>query len=207
MPTELAPDQLKLVIESVLFVADGPVELRTLARLTEQTPEAISQALEELGATSRERGVRIQRTGQSAQMVSAPETASYVQRYLGIDENQRLSPVVLVTLTVIAYKQPVTKGEVERILRKNCDYSVMVLKARDLINEVGRTDGPGRPYLYGTTFKFLEHFGLEKPEDLPPLPELEIAAALVAENGNGASQEPLPDTDDEAFAEAEMPGA
>ena len=204
MPTELDPDQLKLVIESVLFVADGPVELRTLARLTEQTPEAISQAIEELGATSRERGVRIQRTGQSAQMVSAPETASYVQRYLGIDENQRLSPVVLVTLTVIAYKQPVTKGEVERILRKNCEYSVMVLKARDLINEVGRADGPGRPYLYGTTFKFLEHFGLEKPEDLPPLPELEVAAALVAENGGGAIEEAPAEVLDEepAFAEA-----
>jgi len=210
MPTELDPDQLKLVIESVLFVADGPVELRTLARLTEQTPEAISQATEELGATSRERGVRIQRTGQSAQMVSAPETASYVQRYLGIDENQRLSPVVLVTLTVIAYKQPVTKGEVERILRKNCEYSVMVLKARDLINEVGRADGPGRPYLYGTTFKFLEHFGLEKPEDLPPLPELEVAAALVAENGGGATEgAPAEVLDEEpAFAEAaEAPGA
>ena len=209
MPTELDPDQLKLVIESVLFVADGPVELRTLARLTEQTPEAISQALEELGATSRERGVRIQRTGQSAQMVSAPETASYVQRYLGIDENQRLSPVVLVTLTVIAYKQPVTKGDVERILRKNCDYSVMVLKARDLINEVGRTDGPGRPYLYGTTFKFLEHFGLEKPGDLPPLPELEVAAALVAENGDGATEAASAEVLDEdpTFAEAaEAPG-
>ncbi len=209
MPAELDPDQLKLVIESVLFVADGPVELRTLARLTEQTQEAISQAIEELGATSRERGVRIQRTGQSAQMVSAPETASYVQRYLGIDENQRLSPVVLVTLTVIAYKQPVTKGEVERILRKNCEYSVMVLKARDLINEVGRADGPGRPYLYGTTFKFLEHFGLEKPEDLPPLPELEVAAALVAENGGGATEGvPAEVLDEEpAFAEAaEAPG-
>jgi segregation and condensation protein B len=208
MPTTIEPDQLKLVIESVLFVADGPVELRTLARLTEQTPEAISQAIEELGATSRERGVRIQRTGQSAQMVSAPETASYVQRYLGIDENQRLSPVVLVTLTVIAYKQPVTKGEVERILRKNCDYSVMVLKARDLINEVGRTEGPGRPYLYGTTFKFLEHFGLEKPEDLPPLPELEVAAALVMENGASAIEgAPAEVLDDEpAFAEAEAPG-
>lgn len=210
MPTELDHDQLKLVIESVLFVADGPVELRTLARLTEQTPEAINQAIEELGATSRERGVRIQRTGQSAQMVSAPETASYVQRYLGIDENQRLSPVVLVTLTVIAYKQPVTKGEVERILRKNCEYSVMVLKARDLINEVGRAEGPGRPYLYGTTFKFLEHFGLEKPGDLPPLPELEVAAALVAENGGGATEEAPAELLDEepAFAEAaEAPGA
>jgi segregation and condensation protein B len=215
----LDPQLLKLVIESVLFVADGPVELRTLARLTEQTPEAITQAIEELSATSRERGVRIQRTGQSAQMVSAPETASYVQRYLGIDENQRLSPVVLVTLTVIAYKQPVTKGDVERILRKNCEYSVMVLKARDLINEVGRADGPGRPYLYGTTFKFLEHFGLEKPEDLPPLPELEVAAALAAEtaeNGNGVSEETDGDEpaltgvadEDPAFAEAaEAPGA
>jgi segregation and condensation protein B len=209
MPAELDPNQLKLVIESVLFVADGPVELRTLARLTEQMPEAIGQAIEELGATSRERGVRIQRTGQSAQMVSAPETASYVQRYLGIDENQRLSSVVLVTLTVIAYKQPVTKGEVERILRKNCDYSVMVLKARDLINEVGRADGPGRPYLYGTTFKFLEHFGLEKPEDLPPLPELEVAAALVAEDGGAAIEgAPAEVLDEEpAFAgAAEAPG-
>jgi segregation and condensation protein B len=219
MPTELDPQLLKLVIESVLFVADGPVELRTLARLTEQTPEAITQAIGELSATSRERGVRIQQTGQSAQMVSAPETASYVQRYLGIDENQRLSPVVLVTLTVIAYKQPVTKGDVERILRKNCEYSVMVLKARDLINEVGRADGPGRPYLYGTTFKFLEHFGLEKPEDLPPLPELEVAAALAAENaenGSGVSEETDGDepaltgvaSADPAFAEAaEAPGA
>jgi segregation and condensation protein B len=216
MPDALDPQLLKLVIESVLFVADGPVELRTLARLTEQTPEAITQAVEELSATSRERGVRIQQTGQSAQMVSAPETASYVQRYLGIDENQRLSPVVLVTLTVIAYKQPVTKGDVERILRKNCEYSVMVLKARDLINEVGRAEGPGRPYLYGTTFKFLEHFGLEKPEDLPPLPELEVAAALAAENGNGAIEEAgeaepeLADDagEDIAFAEAaEAPGA
>jgi hypothetical protein len=100
----------------------------------------------------------------------------------------------------------------------------MVLKARDLINEVGRAEGPGRPYLYGTTFKFLEHFGLEKPEDLPPLPELEVAAALAAEsaeNGNGLSEETGEDEAapadeaaedvaglDSAFAEAaEAPGA
>ena len=187
-----APDaaQLKLVIESVLFVADGPVELRTLVRLTESSPEAIAQAVEDLAVESHRRGVRIQRTGQAVQMVSAPETASFVQRYLGIDEHQRLTPVVLVTLTVIAYRQPITKGDVERILKKNCDYSVAMLKARELITEVGRTDGPGRPYLYGTTFKFLEHFGLEKPGDLPPLPELEEAAQASPPEGAG---EPLPD--------------
>lgn len=186
--------QLKLVIESVLFVADGPVDLRTLARLTEAPAEEIRAAIEELAAESKSRGVRIQQTGQAVQLVSAPETAPFVQRYLGIDEHQRLSPVVLVTLTVIAYQQPVTKGEVERILRKNCDYSVMILKARELITEVGRTDGPGRPYLYGTTFKFLEHFGLEKPSDLPPLPELEVAAeaAAAVTEAEGEDEEGLP---------------
>jgi len=214
-----APDlaRLKLIIESVLFVADGPVDLRTLSKLTEATPEAISQAVQDLAAANRDRGVRIQASGQAVQMVSAPETAPYVQRYLGIDEHQRLTPVVLVTLTVIAYRQPITKGEVERILNKSCDYSVEMLKARELITEVGRTDGPGRPYLYGTTFKFLEHFGLEKPEDLPPLPELEVAAtaapmAAVAEDPDG--EEPADGIAPEGFdlqvppddaAEAEEP--
>ncbi len=183
----LGSDQLKVAIESILFVADGPVEIRTLERLLDSSSEEITAALDALAADSRDRGVRVQRAGAAAQLVSAPEAAPYVQSYLGIDEHQRLSPAVLVTLTVIAYKQPVTKTEVERILKKNCDYGVMMLKARGLITEVGRAEGAGRPYLYGTTFKFLEHFGLEKPEDLPPLPELDLAAAAaeagVAEPG------------------------
>jgi segregation and condensation protein B len=182
MPPVTDRDQLKRVIDSLLFVADGAVDVRTLAKLCEATASDVEAALEELAEESQTRGIRIQRTGQSAQMVSAPETTQFVQSYLGIDEHQRLSPTILVALTVIAYKQPVTKGEVEKILRKNCDYSVMMLKARELITEVGRSNGPGRPYLYGTTFKFLEHFGLEKATDLPPLPELEIAAAAAAES-------------------------
>jgi segregation and condensation protein B len=185
-------DSLKVVIESLLFVADGPVELRTLARLAERTPEEVAAAVEELASESRQRGVRVQRTGNAAQMVSAPEAAPFIQRYLGIDEHQRLSPAVLVTLTVIAYKQPVTKAEVERILKKNCDYGVMMLKLRGLITEVGRAEGVGRPYLYGTTFKFLEHFGLEKPEDLPPLPELDLAAAAAEVEVLPSEAEPEP---------------
>jgi segregation and condensation protein B len=197
MPPVTDRDQLKRVIDGILFVADGPVDVRTLARLCEATTDDITAALDQLAEESQTRGIRIQRTGQSAQMVSASETAPFVQNYLGIDEHQRLSPVVLVTLTVIAYKQPVTKGEVERILRKNCEYSVMMLKARELITEVGRTEGPGRPYLYGTTFKFLEHFGLEKPEDLPPLPELEVAVAAAADAAEAeeASMEPAHSSD------------
>lgn len=187
MPLDNA--QLKTVIESVLFVAEGPVDLKTLARLAETTPEQVAYLLEQLAEDSRDRGVRVQRTGDRAQLVSAPEATPFIQRYLGIDENQRLSPSILVTLTVIAYKQPVTKTEVERILKKNCDYGVTMLKARGLITEVGRAEGAGRPYLYGTTFKFLEHFGLERPEDLPPLPELDLAAAVAQLDAAGADAE------------------
>ncbi len=175
MPKGMTPDALKSAVESILFVADGSVDVKALARLTEENEAAVVRAIEELAEESASRGVRIQRTETAAQMASAPENTVFVQRFLGIDENVRLSPAVLATLTVIAYKQPIAKSAVERILEKSCDYGVQMLKLRGLVAEVGRAPGAGRPYLYGTTFKFLEHFGLEKPEDLPALPELDAA--------------------------------
>lgn len=197
MPEGLTADALKRAVESILFVADSSVDVKTLARLTESSEADVLAAIELLTEESAKRGVRIQRAGEAAQMVSAPENTTYIQRYLGIDENARLSPAVLATLTVIAYRQPITRGEIERILNKNCDYGVQMLKLRGLITEVGRANSAGRPYLYGTTFKFLEHFGLEKPEDLPSLPELESAVreaaaaeaeAIIAER-EGAGEE------------------
>jgi segregation and condensation protein B len=119
------------------------------------------------------------------QVVTAPEVTPYVQAFLGVDENQRLTHGTLVALTVIAYKQPITRPGLERILGKSCEWQVASLKQRELITEVGRANAPGRPYLYGTTFRFLEHFGLERPEDLPPLPELE----LVQSAETGVAQE------------------
>ena len=187
-------ETLKVVLESLLFIADDPVPIEVLARVSGATKAEVALAVEELAAESQARGVRIQRTGQAAQMVSAPESAPYVEEFLGVDESVRLSPSTLVTLTVIAYRQPITKPELERILAKNCDYGVSMLKARGLITEVGRAPSAGRPYLYGTTFKFLEHFGLEKPEDLPPLPELEVAAqaamAAAEEAGVAITDDP-----------------
>jgi len=191
----MKPDSLKRAVESILFVADGSVDVKTLARLTEAEETAVIRAVEELAEESAARGVRIQRTEEAAQMVSAPENTTLVQRFLGIDENVRLSPAVLATLTVIAYKQPITKGAVERILDKSCDYGVQMLKLRGLIAEVGRAPGAGRPYLYGTTFKFLEHFGLEKPEDLPALPELEAAEEATSPDADGEAQETPEDAD------------
>lgn len=182
---------LRLAIESVLFVAHGPVDIATLARVADVPEADVEDALKTIAADYRGKGLRIQRTEVAAQFVSAPEAAAFVESFLGIDESQTISPAALETLAIIAYKQPITRSTIERIRGVNCDYAVAVLKARSLITEVGRAASPGRPYLYGTTFRFLEHFGLEKPEDLPPLPELD--RALEATGGQEAVEVlPLP---------------
>ncbi len=195
MPDEVSLESLKTVLESILFVADKPVELGLLARITGHNAEVVGLIMDEIAAEWKGRGVRVQRSGTAVQMATAPESTPFVQAFLGVDEDSRLTHAPLVVLTIIAYRQPITRPAIERILGKSCDYSVEVLKARDLIAEVGRSNGPGRPYLYGTTFRFLEHLGLEKPEDLPPLPELELAAAVaeVSEESGGpdeAEEEP-----------------
>lgn len=168
---------LRLAIESVLFVAHGPVDIVTLARVAGVSEAEVEAELAAITADYKGRGLRIQRTGEAAQFVSAPEAASFVETFLGVDDSQTITPAALETLAIIAYKQPISRSSIERIRGVNCDYAVSVLKSRDLIAEVGRAATPGRPYLYGTTFRFLEHFGLEKPDDLPPLPELDSALA------------------------------
>jgi len=183
---EASLESLKPVIESILFVAGKPVELGLLARITGHNAEVVSLVVDEIAADWKERGVRVQRSGAAVQMVTAPESAPFVQAFLGVDQDSRLTHAPLVVLTIIAYKQPITKPAIERILGRSCDYSIEVLKARELITEVGRSNSPGRPYLYGTTFRFLEHFGLEKPEDLPPLPELDLAAAVAEDSPEAA---------------------
>ncbi len=172
MATGEAFDRLKLIVESVLFVADEPVEVSALARIADSGLDDLQEAIDALAADCRERGVRIQRTESAVQMVTAPETTAYVERFLGVEEDHRLSHAALETLAIIAYKQPITRQAIESIRGVNCDRALASLRARGLITEVGRAHAVGRPYLFGTTFRFLEYFGLEKPEDLPPLANL-----------------------------------
>ena len=169
-------ERLKLIVESVLFVADEPVDAGALARIAEAPLEDVQAAIDALAADCHARGVRLQRTESAAQMVSAPEASLYVERYLGVEEDHRLSHASLETLAIIAYKQPITRQAIEAIRGVNCDRALASLRARGLITEVGRARSAGRPYLFGTTFRFLEYFGLEKPEDLPPLGIVEQGA-------------------------------
>ncbi len=173
MTPEDGLNRLMLAVESILFVADEPVEIATLARIAGRTAGEIAEAVEAAAGAYQTRGLRIQRTGDAVQMVTAPEAAPYVQEFLGVDEHQRLSHAARETLAIIAYKQPITRSALEAIRGVDCDHTLSALRMRGLVEEVGRATTSGRPYVYGTTFRFLEHFGLEKAEDLPPLPAVE----------------------------------
>jgi segregation and condensation protein B len=170
MDDQDSPKNLKALLESLLFVAEEPLEVALLAGILEAEPAAVSDAVDALAADCHGRGVRIQRAGDLVQMVTAPQAAPYVERFLGMDHHQRLSTAALETLAIIAYKQPITRAGIEAIRGVNSDHVVGTLIARGLVEEVGRADTIGRPALLGTTVRFLEHFGLESPDQLPPLP-------------------------------------
>lgn len=162
-------EELSNVLEAVLFVADAPIEIGALARTVNASKHDVSDALKELAEALRERGVRLQRTGDLVQLASAPRTASYVERFLGL-EHPPLTNASLETLAIIAYRQPITRTGIESVRGVDCDGPIRTLMARELVEEIGRAPVVGRPVLFGTTVRFLEYFGLEKPDDLPPLP-------------------------------------
>jgi segregation and condensation protein B len=163
------PEHLVNAVEAILFVADAPLEIAALTRVVGSPKAEIVKALDDLAEQCRDRGVRLQRTGDLVQLVSAGHTAAYVERFLGL-EHPPLTNASLETLAIIAYRQPVTRPDIESVRGVDCDGPIRTLAARGLIEEVGRAPVAGRPVLFGTTVRFLEYFGLEKPDDLPPLP-------------------------------------
>jgi len=160
---------LTALLESLLFVADEPVSVARLSKALDVTPGQVEQALRELEKSYQSRGLRLERLGSRVQMVTAPEAAPIIERFLGLAERRRLSPAALETLAIIAYRQPVSRPQIEAIRGVNCDSVLRTLLAAGLVEEVGRATTVGRPLLYGTTFTFLQHFGLNKLSGLPPL--------------------------------------
>ena len=163
-------------IEAVLFVAEKPVSRGEIAKTVSATPKQVDAALAELASSYAGTGLRLQHDGDDWQLITSPEQATFVAAYLGADR-LRVSPASLETLAVIAYRQPVTRAEVEAIRGVNCDQTIYTLMQRRLIEERGRRETPGRPILYGTTWEFLECFGLSSLDELPRAlsPEGEIA--------------------------------
>lgn len=163
------PLTLEAAVESLLFVADGPVPVARLAEALEVNLREVEAALEALSAAYAERGLSLQRIRDKVQLTTAPAAAERVQRFLGLAASAPLSKAALETLAIIAYQQPVTRPQIDAIRGVNSDSVIKNLLAKGLIEESGRTEGPGRPVLYGTTAEFLQHFGLTSLADLPPL--------------------------------------
>lgn len=159
-------------VESLLFVADAPVSVGRLAEALGVTAGQVEQALSDLEDINVERGMRLQRFGSRVQLVTAPEVAPSVERFLGLEARTRLSRAALETLSIIAYRQPVTRPEIESIRGVNSDSVLRTLLSVGLVEEVGRAPTVGRPILYATTFEFLQHFGLRSLDELPPLDEV-----------------------------------
>ena len=170
LPPPPPAGELPWVMEALLFVADEPQPLGALARAAGVSDAAARKALQQLAGDYEARGLRLMEDGQKYQLVNAPEYGRYVEELLGTGPGQRLSRAALETLTIIAYRQPCTRGEVEAIRGVDSTKLIATLEQRGLIDHVGTAEGPGKPKLYRTTMKFYEHFGIRSPNDLPPLP-------------------------------------
>ncbi len=171
LPPRPSREELPWVLEALILASEEPIGPAALARATGVGERSIRAALERLAADYEARGLRLQEESGRYQLVTAPEYAPYVSRLLGDESAVRLTRAALETLTIVAYRQPCTRGEVETIRGVNSDRIVAGLEQRGLIEKAGTARSPGRPKLYRPSTRFYEHFGLLGPSDLPPLPE------------------------------------
>jgi segregation and condensation protein B len=156
-------------VEALLFVAPGPVEVGRLAAALDESNRTIENALENLAQRYRGRGLALEHNRYGFQITSSAEWSEDVERFLELETTSRLSKAALEVLAVVAYQQPVTRPYVDSIRGVNSDSSIRTLMRYGLIEEVGRTDAPGRPILYATTPDFLQYFGLSDLDELPPM--------------------------------------
>ena len=176
--------ETRRAIEAVLMVADEPIETNILAQLLEMPAAQVDQLCVELAAAyeMEERGFTLVRVAVGYRFQSHPDMAAYVERFVLEGQSGRLSAAALETLAIVAYKQPVSRGQVSAIRGVNVDGVIRTLQQRGLIEEVARDPGPGLAVLYGTTTLFLERLGLDTIHDLPALgafvPGAEVVEAL-----------------------------
>jgi segregation and condensation protein B len=173
------PLGLPALVESILFVASDPVPVPILATVLDAKSEQIEDALKVLEEEYWKRGLKILRMGDRIHITTSPRAAAIVEKFLGIEHTIGLSRPALETLAILAYKQPLTRPQVDAIRGVNSESVIENLIAKDLVEEVGRTEGPGRPILYGTTEAFLRHFGLGSVAELPTLELDEIPKDAV----------------------------
>ena len=173
---EMKRTKAEAVIEAVLFTMGETVEISRLADVIEEDIKVtrdILKGMEERYARE-DRGITLVRFEDSVQLCTKEDMYEYLVKIAKVPKKMSLTDTVLETLSIIAYKQPVTRAEIERVRGVNCDHAINKLLEYDLIAELGRLDAPGRPLLFGTTEQFLRCFGVGKLEELPELNPVQI---------------------------------
>lgn len=173
---------LRRQLEAILFVADEPVPLTQLAQVTETPKAEVQRTLEALREEYERdvRGVALREIAGGWRMYTHPEVAPYVERFVLAVQQPRLTQAALETLSIVAYKQPVSRQQISAIRGVDSEGVVTTLQSRGLVAEVARDPGPGQAILYGTTTLFLERMGLRTLDDLPPIAEM-LPAPSVAD--------------------------
>lgn len=168
-------DEEKAVIEAILFLEVEPIEIRTLANVSGLSREQVEEVLTELrrDLDTQSRGLELVTIGGAVQLGPKKELWPRLRERFGRKREARLSRAAMETLAIVAYSQPITRGEIESLRGVAADGMIRQLLEKGLIRETGHKDAPGRPIQYGTTREFLQHFGLESIADLPKLDELE----------------------------------
>src|SRR3989344_4129547 len=198
-------DHIKGVIEAILFVNEKPVMFQQLKDVMEGvTTDDIRAAIVQLKQDYEQRGsgMSLVEIAEGYQMLSNSLYASYIRTFYKTRHKEKLSKPSLETLAIIAYKQPVTRTDIELVRGVNSDGVIAHLLTKELVKPVGRKDVPGRPFLYGTTRQFLEYFGLKSLEDLPTLEEFPNLTAPAQED-NDDGQTPVEPTAEEQTAPQE----
>jgi segregation and condensation protein B len=164
-------EELRRAVEAVLFVSDEPMPTGALAQTLEVDRASVESALEDLAAgyEARSGGVVLRNVAGGWRLSTHPDAAPFVERFVLSSRHSRLTRAALETLSIVAYKQPVTRHQISAIRGVDSDGVVRALTDRGIVAEVGREDAPGRPVLYGTTPEFLERLGLDSLSSLPPL--------------------------------------
>jgi segregation and condensation protein B len=182
---EHTPDELIAHLTALLYAAEEPLPLDQAARVLEAPPAEVAAAAERLEAQPPP-GLAVQRHAEQVQLVTAPGSATVVERFLGAPPPTRLSRAALEALAIIAYRQPVTRGEIDAVRGVNSDSAVATLLGRGLVVEVGRRETVGRPALLGTTAECLAYLGLSSLADLPGLEPARAEPASAAQDPSAA---------------------
>jgi len=181
---------IKSAIESMMFVWGKPLDIKDVADVFNIDKKEIYEYFKELQEEYEQegRGIVIREVNKSFQFVTRKENLDYIERLCTPVKHKRLSQSALEVLAIVAYKQPVTKGEIEAVRGIRCDRVIEGLAKKNLVAEVGRSDAVGRPILYGTTDEFLKQFGFETLKELPAIEDIE---GVLSDDDNDAAMDSM----------------